>query len=165
MDKSRNSPSQVGTQSTWAMLASLEVSLWPHEIPSPMQFSQNLTKLIRSGQISVELVRMSDPSFSKVKSSFVSNLVTESPANPRTLWRTLNTILLRNPTNSLPESPDAFSLVNTYLDFFEDKIDRIRTKFLPSHSLIRFFSTCPASKADQFYSSHSHKLTSASIWK
>ena len=35
-----NSSSQAGTQSTWAMLASLEVSLRPQKIPSPMQFSQ-----------------------------------------------------------------------------------------------------------------------------
>ena len=71
---------------------------------------------------------------SKAKSSFLSNLVTESTANPRTLWKTLNTILHRNPSNSLPESPDASSLANTFLDFFKDKIDRIRTKFLPSRS-------------------------------
>ena len=71
---------------------------------------------------------------SKAKSSFLSNLVTESSTNPRTLWKTLNTILHRNPSNSLPESPDTSSLANTFLDFFKDKIDRIRTKFLPSHS-------------------------------
>ena len=94
---------------------------------------------------------------SKAKSSFLSNLVTESSANPYTLWKTLNTILHQNPSNSLPESPDASPLVNTFLDFFEDKIDRIHTKFLPSHSPDPFlFSTCPASKDDQFYSSHSH---------
>ena len=34
---------------------------------------------------------------SKAKSSFLSNLSTESSANPRTLWKPLNTILHRNP--------------------------------------------------------------------
>ena len=58
--------------------------------------------------------------------------VTESSANPRTLWKTLNTILHRNPSNSLPESPDALFLANTFLDFFKVKIERIRTKFSPS---------------------------------
>ena len=71
---------------------------------------------------------------SKAKSSFLSNLVFESSTNPRTLWKTLNTILHRNPSNSFPESPDASFLANTFLDFFKDKIDRICTKFLPSHS-------------------------------
>ena len=42
---------------------------------------------------------------SKAKSSFLYNLVTESSTNPRTLWKTLNTILHRNPSNSFPESP------------------------------------------------------------
>ena len=93
----------------------------------------------------------------KAKSSFLSNLVTESSTNPRTLWKTLNTILHRNPSNSFPESPDISSLANTFLDFFKDKIDRIRTKFLPSHSPDPFlFPPAPASKDDQFYSSHSH---------
>ena len=49
-------------------------------------------------------------------SSFLSNLVTESSTNPRTLWKTLNTILHRNPSNSFPESPDASSLANTQIN-------------------------------------------------
>ena len=65
---------------------------------------------------------------SKAKSSFLSNLVTESSTNPRILWKTLNTILHRNPSNSFPESPDASSLANTFLDFFKDTIDRIYKK-------------------------------------
>ena len=69
---------------------------------------------------------------SKAKSSFLSNLVTESSANPRTLWKTFNTILHRNPSSSLPKSPDASSLANTFLDFSKDKIERICKKFLPS---------------------------------
>ena len=103
---------------------------------------------------------------SKAKSSFLSNLVTESSANPRTLWKTLNTILHRNPSNSLPESPDASSLANTYLDFFKDKIDRIRTKFLPSHSHDPFlFPPAPPPKLINFIPAtltEIHKLISAS---
>ena len=55
---------------------------------------------------------------SKAKSSFLSNLVTESSANPHTLWKTLNTILHRNPSNSLPESPDASFLANTMINIW-----------------------------------------------
>ena len=103
---------------------------------------------------------------SKAKSSFLSNLVTESSANPRTLWKTLNTILHRNPSNSLPESPDASSLANTFLDFFKDKIDRIRTKFSPSHSPDPFlFPPAPPPKLINFIPAtltEIYKLISAS---
>ena len=75
----------------------------------------------------------------------------ESSTNPRTLWKTLNTILHRNPSNSFPESPDASSLANTFLDFFKDKIDLIRTKFLPSHSPDPFlFPPAPPPKMINF---------------
>ena len=105
---------------------------------------------------------------SKAKSSFLSNLVTESSTNPRTLWKTLNTILHRIPSNSLPESPsaDASSLANTFLDFFKDKIDRIRTKFLSSHSPDPFlFPPAPPPKLIIFIPAtltEIHKLISAS---
>ena len=103
---------------------------------------------------------------SKAKSSFLSNLVTESSTNPRTLRKTLNTILHRNPSNSFPESPDASSLVNTFLDFFKDKIDRIRTKFLISHSPDPFlFPPAPPPKMINFIPAtlaEIYKLISAS---
>ena len=103
---------------------------------------------------------------SKAKSSFLSNLVTESSDNPRTLGKTLNTILHRNPSNSLPESPDAPSLANTFLDFFKDKIERIRTKFLPSDSPDPFlFPPAPPPKLINFIPAtltEIHKLISSS---
>ena len=89
-------------QSTWAMLASLEVCL-------PVTAKNSERNVIQS-----------DPSFPKT----IFNLVTKSSASPRTLWKPLNTMLHRNPSNSFPESPDASSLANTFLDFFKDKIDR-----------------------------------------
>ena len=106
---------------------------------------------------------------SKAKSSYLSNLVTESSVNPRTLWKTLNTILHRNPSHSLPESPDASSLANTFLDFFKDKIDRIRTKFVPSHfSDLFLFPPTPPPKLINFIPAtltEIYKLISASETK
>mgnify|MGYP003547058831 FL=1 len=65
----------------------------------------------------------------KAKSMFFSNLVTESSANPHSLWKTLNSILHRTATNSLPDQPNTLTLANAFLEFFTDKIDRIRAKF------------------------------------
>ena len=83
-----------------------------------------------------------------------------------TLWKTLNTILHRNPSNSFPESPDASSLANTFLDFFKDKIDRIRTKFLATHSPDPFlFPPAPPPKMINFIPAtlaEIYKLISAS---
>ena len=79
------------------------------------------------------------------------HLVTESSSNPRSLWKTLNTILNRTPTSTLPDKPDTAALANTFLDFFKDKIDRIRTKFTPSISPDQFeFPTTPPPKLLNF---------------
>ena len=42
---------------------------------------------------------------SKAKSNILTNLVTESSSNPRTLWKTSNSILHRNPSNSIEFIP------------------------------------------------------------
>ena len=52
---------------------------------------------------------------SKAKSNFLTNLVTESSSNPCTLWKTLNSILHRNPSNSSPDTPDTQPLANSFL--------------------------------------------------
>ena len=70
----------------------------------------------------------------KVKSLFFSNLVSATSSNPRSLWKTLNTILHRTSSNTLPDKSDTSALANTFLEFFHDKIDRIRTKFTPTLS-------------------------------
>ena len=88
---------------------------------------------------------------SKAKSNFLTNLVTESSSNPRTLWKTLNSILHRNPSNSSPDTPDTQSLANSFLQFFSDKIERIRSKFSPSDSPDPFlFSIIPPPNLSNF---------------
>ena len=63
-------------------------------------------------------------------------------------------------------SPDASSLANTFLDFFKDKIERIRTKFVPSDSPDPFLSPpAPPPKMSNFIPAtltEIHKLISAS---
>ena len=80
---------------------------------------------------------------SKAKSSFLSNLVTESSANPRTLWKTLNTILHRNPSNSLPEPQIHHSLPTHSLIFSKTKLNVSAPNFHHLILLIRFFFHLP----------------------
>ena len=65
----------------------------------------------------------------KAKSTFLSGLISDSANNPRTLWKTLNSILHRNSPSSLPDEADTATLASAFLNFFTDKIDRIRAKF------------------------------------
>jgi hypothetical protein len=87
----------------------------------------------------------------KAKSTFLSNLVSESANNPRSLWKTLNSILHRNQPNSLPDEPNNTTLANSFLEFFSDKIDRIRAKFTFSMTPDPFiFPSTPPSKLFNF---------------
>ena len=76
---------------------------------------------------------------SKAKSNFLTNLVTESSSNPRTLWKTLNSILHRNPSNSSPDTPDTESLANSFLNFLVTRLNAFVPNFLHLIPLILFF--------------------------
>ena len=121
------------------MLTTLEVSLWLREIPSWMQLSQI-------------------PHFQSRILCFQSCnwIICQSS---HTL-KTLETILHQNSSNSLPESPDASSIANT--DFFEDKLEGIRTKFLPSDSPDPFlFPSAP----QWSWSNHHESCQSVSFYR
>ena len=66
---------------------------------------------------------------SKAKSNFLTNLVTESSSNPRTLWKTLNSILHRNPSHSSPDTPDTQSLANSFLQFLVTRLNAFVPNF------------------------------------
>ena len=80
---------------------------------------------------------------SKAKSSFLSNLVTESSDNPRTLWKTLNTILHRNPSNSLPESQMHHPWPTHSSISSKTKLNASAPNFYHLILLIRFFFHVP----------------------
>ena len=88
---------------------------------------------------------------SKAKSSFSCNI--ESSANPRTLWKTLNTILHRD----LSQKSSSSKISRCILPcqhipwLFKHKIRCIRTKFSPSHSRDPFlFPLAPNPKPINF---------------
>ena len=66
---------------------------------------------------------------SKAKHNWYSKLVSESKDNPRKLWDTINTILHRKKTTSLPDCTSSLKLANSFKQFFADKIKKIRDKF------------------------------------
>ena len=73
---------------------------------------------------------------------FLSNLVTESSANPRTLWKTLNTILHRNPSHF--QSPQMRLPLPTHsLTFSKIKLIASAPNFYHLIPLIRFFFHLP----------------------
>ena len=96
-------------------MASLEISLWPQEIQSPMQFCliSNFENQIQFSHKSCHWIIL----------------------QPSHTLETLDSILHRNPFNSSPDTPDTQSLANSFLQFFSDKIERIHSKFSPSDSL------------------------------
>ena len=51
------------------------------------------------------------------------------PDNPRTLWKTINNILHRTQSPSIPAFSDIKSLSESFSKFFMDKIEKIRINF------------------------------------
>ena len=99
---------------------SQEIFQWPQEIQRPIQFIRYL--------------------ISKAKSNFHTNLA----SNPRTIWKTLNSILHRNPPNS--DTPDTYRLPILPFNFSMTRLNAsvLVTTFSPSDSPDHFlFLTTP----------------------
>jgi hypothetical protein len=66
----------------------------------------------------------------KVKRSSHTSSVSSNITNPRKLWTTVNKILHRKISNSLPTCPDSTFLSNSVAYFFSSKIHKIHTNLL-----------------------------------
>jgi exonuclease III len=90
---------------------------------------------------------------SRAKSEYLTNLISENAANPRTLWKVLNSVLHRNSPSKLPTSFSPSDLATTFIEFFGNKIATIRSKFTAGTFLDEFSS--PESPPPLFSSFHS----------
>ena len=61
--------------------------------------------------------------------------IDENSDNPKKLWKTINNILHRTPTPSMPAAIDIKSLSESFSNFFIDKITKIRMNFRDVKSL------------------------------
>ena len=70
----------------------------------------------------------------KAKRSFHASSVSSNITNPRKLWTTVNKILHRKISNSLPTCLDSTFLSNSFAYFFSSKIHKIHTNLLSDTS-------------------------------
>jgi hypothetical protein len=70
----------------------------------------------------------------QAKRSFHASSVSSNITKPRKLWTTVNKILHRKISNSLPTCPDSASLSNSFAYFFSSKIHKIHTNLLSDTS-------------------------------
>ena len=64
---------------------------------------------------------------SESKNDWYTKLVKENKNNPRKLWSSINRILHRKESSTLPDCSDNFKLSNSFGKFFSEKISKIRT--------------------------------------
>ena len=69
----------------------------------------------------------------KAKRVFYSKVFTECSKNPKHMFRHIKALLSPSSSNSLPESDDPSKLASSFLDFFSNKVEKIR-RSLPKSS-------------------------------
>jgi hypothetical protein len=67
----------------------------------------------------------------KAKKLYHSNLIASNSTNPRQLWNTVNSLLHRSTTRSLPSATSIASLADKFTSFFSDKVTKLRAS-IPS---------------------------------
>ena len=67
------------------------------------------------------------------KKLYYSELVTSNSGNPHQLWNTINNILHRHQSPSLPTNIPATSVAQSLAQFFDDKIVKLRAKIPSTH--------------------------------
>ena len=77
--------------------------------------------------------------------------INETSDNPRTLWQTINNILHRTQSPSIPDFSDLKSLSESFLKFFMDKIEKIRMNFInDAHNMPNIKSLTVKSRMTSF---------------
>ena len=66
---------------------------------------------------------------SDARRRYYADCINETSENPRTLWKTINNILHRTQSPSIPAFSDIKSLSESFSKFFMDKIEKIRMNF------------------------------------
>ena len=66
---------------------------------------------------------------SDARRRYYADCINETSENPRTLWKTINNILHRTQSSSIPAFLDIKSLSESFSKFFIDKIEKIRMNF------------------------------------
>ena len=66
---------------------------------------------------------------SDARRRYYADCFNETSDNPRTLWKTINNILNRTHSPSIPDFSDIKSLSESFSKFFIDKIEKIRMNF------------------------------------
>ena len=66
---------------------------------------------------------------SDARRRYYADCINETSDNPRTLWKTINNILYRTQSPSIPVFSDIKSLSESFSKFFMDKIEKIRMHF------------------------------------
>ena len=67
----------------------------------------------------------------EAKRKHFTNLISNSSSNPRKLWSSLNSLLSRSPVSrSLPYSSSSSSLASSFMQFFSDKILKLKSNII-----------------------------------
>ena len=80
----------------------------------------------------------------KAKRHYYHSTLVSSKSNPKSLWTTINKILMRTSTISLPSFENAVDLSNKFASFFSTKINDIRTNLQSNSSTLSPHTSPPS---------------------
>ena len=78
---------------------------------------------------------------SDARRRYYADCINETSDNPRTLWKTINNILHRTQSLSIPAFSDIKSLSKSFSKFFMDKTEKLRMNFINDIHNIPYFQS------------------------